>query len=60
MNCNSDISLFRVRKSWDSITSQVGAYFILENAIKMAIKTKSNVYNNKKECVFDYEKEIIL
>ncbi len=59
MKFDNDLQLFRVRKAWDDIRSQTGAYFILDNAVNMAIKTKSNVYNNNKECVFNYGKEIL-
>ena len=53
-----DVEIFRVRKSWDDFKTQAGAFLILENAIELAKKTKQNVYNHRKECVFNY-KEII-
>lgn len=53
----SDIKLFRVRDSFSDIKSQSGAFLILENAIELAKKTKQNVYNNEKECVWNYEEE---
>ncbi len=52
-----DIKLFRVRKSFDDIQSQAGAFLIYENAVELAKKTKQNVYNHKKECVWNYEEE---
>ncbi len=54
---NFDIEIFRVRKSWDDIASQAGAYFLLENAITVAKNRKLNVYNSFKECVWQYKKE---
>ncbi len=56
-NCN-DIEIFRVRKSWNDFKNQAGAFFILENAIQHAKKTKQNVYNHKKECVYNYKEEL--
>lgn len=51
------IKIFRVRKSFADLRSQKGAYFILENAIVRAKKTKCNVYDEMGNCVFEYEKE---
>ena len=48
------IRIYRVRKSFNDIKSQKGAFFILENAINCAIKTKRNVYDQNKRCVFKY------
>lgn len=59
MNCNGDVPLFRVRKSWKDIASQKGAFFILENAVKIAKQNGCNVYNNNKECVFSFKKEFL-
>mgnify|MGYP003305921600 CR=1 FL=1 len=53
----NDIELFRVRKSWFDIASQVGAFFILENAVEAAKESGCNVYNSKKECVWNYKEE---
>ena len=46
--------LYRVRKSWDDVKSQVGAYTILENAKKACNNAGSEyeVYNSKGECVY--------
>ena len=45
---------YRVRKSWDDVKSQVGAYTILDNAKKACNKAgeEYKVYNLKGECVF--------
>ena len=53
-----DVNIFRVRKSFDDIKSQAGAFLIFENAVDLARKTKLNVYNNKKKCVWNYKEEI--
>ncbi len=52
----NEITIYRVRKSWDDIKSQKGAYFMLETAIKKAFLTRCNVYDNNKNCVWDYNK----
>jgi len=52
----NEITIYRVRKSWDDIKSQKGAYFMLETAIKKAFLTKCNVYDNNKNCVWEYNK----
>ncbi len=57
LNC-FNVEIFRVRKSWDDFKTQAGAFLILENAIELAKKTKQNVYNYKKECVWNFEEEI--
>lgn len=57
MKTQDDIELFRVRKSWDNFASQVGAFFLIENAIDAAKKSECNVYNCKKECVWNYMEE---
>ena len=46
--------IYRVRKSWDDVKSQVGAYTILDNAKKSCNKAgeEYKVYNSKGECVF--------
>ena len=51
------IKIFRVRKSFADLRSQKGAYFILENAIVRAEKTKCNVYDEEGNCIWEYEKE---
>lgn len=52
----NEISIYRVRKSWDDIKSQKGAYFMLETAIKKAFLTKCNVYDSNKNCIWEYNK----
>lgn len=52
-----DVQLFRVRSSWDDIKSQSGAFFIFENALEAAKKSKQNVYDNSKRCVWNYKEE---
>lgn len=44
--------LYRVRKSWKDTKSQIGAYKVLENAIKKAQSTGCNVYDTKGNCVW--------
>ncbi|MBQ3052986.1 MAG: hypothetical protein IJD55_04735 [Clostridia bacterium] len=51
----SIIKLYRVRRSFDDIRSQAGAFFILENAINKAYKTRLNVYDENKNCVWSYK-----
>ena len=53
------MEIYRVRKQSDDIASQKGAFFFLENAIKIAKKTKCNVYNNNKICVWKYGRETL-
>ncbi len=57
MKTQDDIELFRVRKSWFDIASQVGAFFLLENAVDAAKKSECNVYNSKRKCVWNYTEE---
>jgi len=52
----NEITIFRVRKSPNNLRSQKGAYFIFENAVKRAIKTKCNIYDNNKNCLWQYKK----
>lgn len=51
----SEITIYRVRKSPNDLKSQKGAFFIFENAVKVAIKHKCNVYDNSKNCVWSYK-----
>ncbi len=53
-----DVKLFRVRSSWENIKSQSGAFFIFENAVEAAKKSKQNVYDNKKQCVWNFKEEL--
>lgn len=48
------IKIFRVRKSFSDLHSQRGAYFLIENAIVRAEKTKCNVYDETGKCVWEY------
>lgn len=51
----NEITIYRVRKTQKNIKSQKGAFFMLENAIKKALKTKCNVYDNLGICVWNYK-----
>lgn len=51
-----EITIYRVRKSPNDLKSQKGAFFMFENAVKVAIKYKCNVYDNFKNCVWSYKK----
>ena len=51
---NVKSTVYRVRKNYDDIKSQTGAYFILENAIKKAVQTKRNVYDGNKNCIWRF------
>ncbi len=42
----NEITIYRVRKSFEDIKSQKGAYLLLEVAVKVAKKHRLNVYNN--------------
>lgn len=48
--------IYRVRSSWEDTASQIGAYRILNNAIKVAQKNKLNVYNKSGRCIWEYRK----
>lgn len=43
--------MYRIRKSWDSVASQIGAYSNLDNA-KKSCKEGYTVYNSKGEAVY--------
>lgn len=49
-----EITIYRVRKSPNDLKSQKGAFFIFENAVRIAIKHKCNIYDNFKNCVWSY------
>lgn len=49
------IKIYRVRKSFDDIKNQKGAFFLLENAINLAKKTRCNVYDGDKNCIWQYK-----
>lgn len=53
--CIYDVRLFRVRESFENIKSQTGVFYIFENAVEAAKKSGQNVYNYKKECVWNYK-----
>lgn len=53
-----EINIYRVRKSWDDIKSQKGAFFMLETAIKKAFLTRCNVYDSNKNCIWEYNKNL--
>lgn len=46
--------LYRVRKTWEDIKSQVGAYRTLKNAIVKAKQTECNVYDSDGKIVWEY------
>lgn len=46
--------IYRVRKSWDDASSQVGAYSVLTNAIAKAESNKCNVYDTDGNLVWEY------
>lgn len=50
--------LYRVRKSWKNILSQIGAYRTLENAIK-ACRVGYNVYDSKGNVVYSNAKKSV-
>ena len=50
-----EINIYRVRKSFDDIKSQKGAFFMLETAIKKAFLTRCNVYDSNKNCIWEYK-----
>ena len=46
-------NLYRVRKSWEDVKSQIGAYSVLENAIELAKANKGyNVYDSNGKQVY--------
>lgn len=53
-NNDFGFEIYRVRKSAHDIKSQTGAYRYLENAIKRAVETCCNVYDNTLKCVYEY------
>lgn len=52
----SEITIYRVRKSFENIKSQKGAYFLFETAVKVAKKHKLNVYDNEGKLLYEYKK----
>lgn len=43
--------IYRVRKSWDDDKSQMGAYYKLEGALKIAQQYHMNVYDSSGKCI---------
>lgn len=56
--CMFDVEIFRVRNTWNDFKSQAGAFFVFENAVEVAKKTRQNIYNRNKECVWNYKEEL--
>ena len=56
MKKGETMEIYTVRKSANDIKSQKGAFFMLENAIKIATKTRCNVYDSNKNCVWNKHK----
>lgn len=50
-----EITIYRVRKSFQDIKSQKGAFLIFETAVKMAEKYRINVYNNEGKLLYGCE-----
>lgn len=50
-----EITIYRVRKSFEDIKSQKGAFLIFETAVKMAEKYRINVYNNEGKLLYGCE-----
>ncbi len=49
------MEIYRVRKSWENIASQVGVFFVFEDAVRLAKKKKCNIYTGDKICVWNYK-----
>lgn len=52
----SEITIYRVRKSFKDIKSQKGAFFLFESAVKTAQKHKLNVYDNEGKILYQHKK----
>ena len=52
----SEITIYRVRKSFGDIKSQKGAYFLFETAVKVAKKHRLNVYDNEGNLLYKHKK----
>lgn len=50
------MEIYRVRKSWENIASQKGAFLVFEDAMRLAKKKKCNIYTADKICVWNYKK----
>ncbi len=49
----SEITIYRVRKSFKDIKSQKGAFFLFETAVKVAEKYRLNVYDNEGKLLYN-------
>lgn len=47
-----EITIYRVRKSFQDIKSQKGAFLIFETAVKIAQKYQLNVYDNEGKLLY--------
>ena len=47
-----EITIFRVRKSFEDIKSQKGTFLIFETAVKTAKQNRLNVYNNEGKLLY--------
>ena len=54
----NNIFLYKVRKSPFDIASQQGAFFLFEVAVKIAKKTKCNIYDNNLKLIWEYDKNV--
>ena len=52
----SEITIYRVRKSFHNLKSQKGAFFLFEAAVKTAQKHKLNVYDNEGNLLYKHTK----
>lgn len=52
----SEITIYRVRKSFQNLKSQKGAYFLFETAVKIAKKHRLNVYDNEGNLLYKHKK----
>ena len=50
-----EITIYRVRKSFQDIKSQKGAFLIFQTAVKIAEKYRLNVYNNEGKLLYGCE-----
>lgn len=51
-----EINIYRVRKSFENIKSQKGAYFRFDVAVKVADKYRLNVYDGRGRLLYKHEK----
>ena len=55
-----EINIFRVRKSFSDIKSQMGAFFTFEAAVKTAEKYNLNVYDSGGKLIFKTDRSFLL